>query len=144
MNHHQTFEGRDDSSHLLDENTAEIHKALARFFDSASFAVAEAEKSLRTKGFEQPDSNHVLQIAQSINKDRENFVPDIFIHAAVQVQKYQRPTVEALDGDTVPATSSVAAEIVQSNGDQERLGFWGFSDREPRNREGEGPSGGGG
>lgn len=104
--------------------------ALGKFFDEADAHVDKALKKLRLKGFEEPESGHVIQ---SIFRELQDF-PLLLIRAAVSFRLGDEQ--ELLNGASSFFSCAKYQDIryllnstdEDLGDDDESLGFWGFRD----------------
>jgi len=106
---------------VLDHDIQLLCNRLGALFDSTDAAVNDAISRLKSKGFVNPDCDHVFQAAKSV---RKNVIPAPMLRAAVLMQIPQKRE------DRHSPMSPTPIGIVDANlsDSDEKLGFWGFND----------------
>ena len=95
----------------------ELALSLSKQFAEADEAVRTAIRTLERSGFNEPSTDHVLQIASRMDKGK----PHVLLRAATGMQIGQTHSHSKQYNAVVP----IAQHILPS---KERLGFWGFHD----------------
>ena len=102
----------------IDNNTQPIFEALLRYFTEADFVVSEALQVLKEKGFHQPKSSHVFQVAKNMNCQ----APFSLVYASVMMKLLHEQS------ERLHQTISTEIPDVKLSDTHEKLGFWGFDD----------------